>query len=192
MVQHDEHQRDEEAMSRPQTARRAADCQSGSRGVRRIAGWVAFSAADRLTRCPGKPGQQARRKCVCSLEGEPLTRLDWTPWMRTHLQRFAGIGRLYGRAGMERLARASFLVVGLGGVGSWTVEALARSGVGSSLAMVDGDSQSASPTRTVSCTRSRAMTARPKTEVIAERARSIHPADPYDAPPALPFPLQSA
>ncbi len=40
-----------------------------------------------------------------------------------HLQRFAGIGRLYGRAGMERLARSSFLVVGLGGVGSWTVEA---------------------------------------------------------------------
>ena len=33
-----------------------------------------------------------------------------------HLQRFAGIGRLYGRAGMERLARSSFLVVGLGGV----------------------------------------------------------------------------
>ena len=54
-----------------------------------------------------------------------------------HLQRFAGIGRLYGRAGMERLARSSFLVVGLGGVGSWTVEALARSGVGH-LSMVDG------------------------------------------------------
>ena len=47
-----------------------------------------------------------------------------------HLQRFAGIGRLYGRAGMERLARKSFLVVGLGGVGSWTIEALARSGLG--------------------------------------------------------------
>ena len=56
-----------------------------------------------------------------------------------HLERFAGIGRLYGRAGMERLARASFMVVGLGGVGSWTAEALARSGVGH-LALVDGDS----------------------------------------------------
>ena len=59
-----------------------------------------------------------------------------------HLQRFAGIGRLYGRAGMERLARSSFLVVGLGGVGSWTVEALARSGVGH-LALVDGDGRHA-------------------------------------------------
>ena len=55
-----------------------------------------------------------------------------------HLERFAGIGRLYGRAGMERLAGASFLVVGLGGVGSWTAEALTRSGVGH-LALVDGD-----------------------------------------------------
>lgn len=56
-----------------------------------------------------------------------------------HLERFAGIGRLYGRAGMESLAGASFMIVGLGGVGSWTAEALARSGVGH-LALVDGDS----------------------------------------------------
>jgi tRNA A37 threonylcarbamoyladenosine dehydratase len=91
-----------------------------------------------------------------------------------HLQRFAGIGRLYGRAGMERLARSSFLVVGLGGVGSWTVEALARSGVGH-LALVDGDAVCVSNTN-------RQLHAvagnegRPKTEAVAERARAIHPA----------------
>ena len=90
-----------------------------------------------------------------------------------HLQRFAGIGRLYGRAGMERLAQSSFLVVGLGGVGSWTVEALARTGVGH-LAMVDGDAVCISNTN-------RQLHAvagndgKPKTEVMAERARSIHP-----------------
>ena len=90
-----------------------------------------------------------------------------------HLQRFAGIGRLYGRAGMERLARSSFLVVGLGGVGSWTVEALARSGVGH-LAMVDGDAVCVSNTN-------RQLHAvagndgKAKTEAMAERARSIHP-----------------
>jgi hypothetical protein len=36
------------------------------------------------------------------------------------------MARLYGRAGLERLRAAHVLVVGVGGVGSWTVEALAR------------------------------------------------------------------
>ena len=45
-------------------------------------------------------------------------------------QRFAGIARLYGRQGAERLAAAHVAVVGIGGVGSWAAEALARSGVG--------------------------------------------------------------
>ena len=40
--------------------------------------------------------------------------------------RFAGIERLYGRGSVERLARAHVGVVGVGGVGSWAVEALAR------------------------------------------------------------------
>ena len=50
--------------------------------------------------------------------------------------RFGGIARLYGAAGLARLRAAHVLVVGLGGVGSWTVEALARSGVGA-LTLVD-------------------------------------------------------
>lgn len=48
----------------------------------------------------------------------------------TDEQRFGGIARLYGRAGLERLAAAHVAVVGIGGVGSWATEALARSGVG--------------------------------------------------------------
>ena len=52
--------------------------------------------------------------------------------------RFGGITRLYGAAGAERLRRAHVGVVGIGGVGSWTVEALARSGVGA-LTLIDLD-----------------------------------------------------
>jgi tRNA A37 threonylcarbamoyladenosine dehydratase len=44
--------------------------------------------------------------------------------------RFGGIGRLYGREAMERLRAAHVAVIGVGGVGSWVVEALARSGGG--------------------------------------------------------------
>ena len=53
-------------------------------------------------------------------------------------ERFSGIDRLYGRGALERLSGSRVAVIGLGGVGSWAVEALARSGVGS-LTLVDAD-----------------------------------------------------
>lgn len=52
---------------------------------------------------------------------------------------FGGIERLCGRNGYERLKKSHVLVIGLGGVGSWTAEALARSGVGE-LTLIDPDS----------------------------------------------------
>ena len=45
--------------------------------------------------------------------------------------RFGGIARLYGHGALEHLACAHMVVIGLGGVGSWAAEALARTGVGS-------------------------------------------------------------
>ncbi len=56
----------------------------------------------------------------------------------TQSDRFGGITRLYGEAGLRALGQAHVCVVGVGGVGSWTVEALARSGVGA-LTLVDLD-----------------------------------------------------
>ena len=53
-------------------------------------------------------------------------------------RRFGGLERLYGVMGAARIRNAHVMVVGIGGVGSWAVEALARSGV-SQLTLVDLD-----------------------------------------------------
>ena len=53
-------------------------------------------------------------------------------------RRFGGLRRLYGEAAYGRLRAARIAIVGLGGVGSWTAEALARSGV-AALTLIDLD-----------------------------------------------------
>lgn len=53
-------------------------------------------------------------------------------------RRFGGLERLYGVQGAARIRAAHVVVVGIGGVGSWTAEALARSGV-SKLTLIDMD-----------------------------------------------------
>ena len=53
-------------------------------------------------------------------------------------RRFGGLERLYGVTGAMRIREAHIAVVGIGGVGSWAVEALARSGVGK-LTLIDFD-----------------------------------------------------
>ncbi len=53
-------------------------------------------------------------------------------------RRFSGLARLYGASGVARIRAAHVAVVGIGGVGSWAVEALARSGVGR-LTLIDLD-----------------------------------------------------
>lgn len=53
-------------------------------------------------------------------------------------RRFGGLERLYGMTGASRIRNSHVLVAGIGGVGSWAVEALARSGVGK-LTLIDLD-----------------------------------------------------
>jgi tRNA A37 threonylcarbamoyladenosine dehydratase len=87
--------------------------------------------------------------------------------------RFAGIDRLYGRGSAARLARAHVAVVGLGGVGSWAAEALARSGVGR-LTLIDADEVCVSNTNRQSHALAGAF-GRAKVDVVAERVRAINP-----------------
>src|SRR5581483_7038297 len=87
--------------------------------------------------------------------------------------RFGGIERLYSPAALDRLRAARVCIVGIGGVGSWAVEALARSGVGR-LTLVDLDDVCVSNVN-------RQLHAldgeigRPKVEVMAARVRAINP-----------------
>ncbi len=91
----------------------------------------------------------------------------------TYLQRFGGLARLYGAAALPRLHAAHVAVVGVGGVGSWVVEALARSGVGA-LTLVDLDDVCV--TNTNRQLHALADTVgRPKVDVLAERVRAINP-----------------
>lgn len=52
--------------------------------------------------------------------------------------RFGGIGRLFGNKALERIKQANILIVGIGGVGSWVAESLARTGIGA-MTLVDLD-----------------------------------------------------
>lgn len=93
-------------------------------------------------------------------------------------QRFSGIDRLYGQGAIECLARRHVGIVGVGGVGSWAVEALARSGIGK-LTLIDADDICLSNTN-------RQLHAldgqygRNKVDVLAERARAISPSIEVD------------
>jgi len=89
------------------------------------------------------------------------------------LDRFSGIARLYGRAALDRFRAARVMVVGVGGVGCWAAECLARSGVGN-LTLVDADDLCVTNTN-------RQIHAldgtygKPKVGVMAERLRAIQP-----------------
>ena len=88
-------------------------------------------------------------------------------------RRFGGLRRLHGDVGYERLRGARIAVVGLGGVGSWAAEALARSGV-AELTLIDLDHVSeGNINRQVQATGQ--SIGRSKALALCERLADIHP-----------------
>ena len=88
-------------------------------------------------------------------------------------RRFGGIGRLYGERALERFKTAHVCVIGVGGVGSWIVEALARSAVGE-LTLIDLDNVAESNINR----QIQALTdtiGQPKIEALRERIAQINP-----------------
>ncbi len=90
-----------------------------------------------------------------------------------HERRFGGVTRLYGVDGAERLRQAHVCIVGIGGVGSWSAEALARTGVGR-ITAVDLDMVAESNTnRQIHALGD--IYGKAKVEAMAERIRAINP-----------------
>ncbi|QCF27344.1 tRNA cyclic N6-threonylcarbamoyladenosine(37) synthase TcdA [Hydrocarboniclastica marina] len=87
--------------------------------------------------------------------------------------RFAGLDRLYGAETTRRFRASHVAVVGMGGVGSWAVEALARSGIGE-LTLIDLDDVCLSNTNRQSHALD-GQYGRQKVEAVADRVRAINP-----------------
>jgi tRNA A37 threonylcarbamoyladenosine dehydratase len=88
-------------------------------------------------------------------------------------RRFGGVGRLYGERALERFKTAHVCVIGVGGVGSWIVEALARSAVGE-LTLIDLDNVAESNiNRQIQALTS--TIGQPKIEALRDRIAQINP-----------------
>jgi len=88
-------------------------------------------------------------------------------------ERFAGIDRLYGAGTITHLSGCKVAVVGMGGVGSWIVEALVRSAVGH-LSLIDADDICVSNTNR-QLPAMAGQYGRNKAVAMAERCRAINP-----------------
>lgn len=88
-------------------------------------------------------------------------------------RRFGGVARLYGQEGAARLREAHICIVGIGGVGSWSAEALARTGIGR-ITAVDLDMVAESNTnRQIHALGD--IYGQAKVEAMASRIRDINP-----------------
>jgi tRNA threonylcarbamoyladenosine dehydratase len=98
-------------------------------------------------------------------------------------QRFAGIDRLYGAGALAHFSGCRVAVIGVGGVGSWAVEALTRTGIGH-LTLIDADDICVSNSNRQLPAHA-GQFGRPKTEAMAERCRAINPLVEVEAVPSF-------
>ncbi|WP_428772273.1 tRNA cyclic N6-threonylcarbamoyladenosine(37) synthase TcdA [Vibrio sp.] len=96
-----------------------------------------------------------------------------SPASENYQQRFGGTRRLYGDQQLEILRAAHVCVIGIGGVGSWAAEALARSGIGE-LTLIDMDDVCVTNINRQIHAMSGTI-GQSKIEVMAERVRLINP-----------------
>src|SRR5690554_4834850 len=87
--------------------------------------------------------------------------------------RFGGIARLYGTEALARLQGSHVAVVGIGGVGSWAAEAMARTGVGR-ITLIDMDDICVTNTNR-QLPAMKGNIGRLKVEAMAERLQAINP-----------------
>ncbi len=87
--------------------------------------------------------------------------------------RFGGIARLYGEPALQAFTDSHVVVIGIGGVGSWCAESLARSGVGE-VTLIDLDEVCVSNTNRQLHTTSDTI-GQQKTAVMADRMLAINP-----------------
>ncbi|NDV61762.1 tRNA threonylcarbamoyladenosine dehydratase [Puniceicoccales bacterium CK1056] len=90
-----------------------------------------------------------------------------------HAERFGGIARLYGADGLERFQKAHVAIVGIGGVGSWVAEGLARSGIGTITLMDLDDICVTNTNRQIHALEE--TIGQSKIHAMANRLRSINP-----------------
>ncbi|MCB1754553.1 MAG: tRNA cyclic N6-threonylcarbamoyladenosine(37) synthase TcdA [Gammaproteobacteria bacterium] len=88
--------------------------------------------------------------------------------------RFSALTRVYGQDMTERFRRLRVCVVGIGGVGSWAAESLARCGIGSLVLIDNDDIAETNINRQIHALGS--TLGQPKVEVMAQRIRDINPA----------------
>ncbi|MDO6620243.1 MULTISPECIES: tRNA cyclic N6-threonylcarbamoyladenosine(37) synthase TcdA [unclassified Shewanella] len=91
----------------------------------------------------------------------------------SYLNRFGGIGRLYGQAALENFANAHVVIIGIGGVGTWVAESLARSGIGQ-ITLIDLDDICVTNTNRQSHAIASTI-GQSKVEVMAQRIIEINP-----------------
>jgi tRNA threonylcarbamoyladenosine dehydratase len=131
-----------------------------------------------MKRAMDLPLTEDTRQSGTAVRGPETDAFEAETPLRTH-RRFDRAARLFTESGLHTLMRKHVMLVGIGGVGSFAAEALARSGVGR-LSLVDFDKVCVTNSNRQLHTM-KGTVGRHKVDVMAERLRLVHPTGRIDA-----------